>query len=395
MQLFRKFYDVASPETPSIATIMAKSGALNRPENQGAIPQVSTEKKEETPQPTANTPAATADQPPKAATEVSESPKPAVEVKTEPLKKEEPVKIPSWQEVLKQQQPDIILKELGFDDETAAYLKGRKGIEKKMLNLLSHWENNGDVNRYLQEANADYSKMSAENVMRLQLQREYPKANEKQLEVLFKKEVLEAYKLIPDAYSAEEADEGRLLLEAKADKYRDELVKQQQDFLMPKAPEKKDEFAESIEKDKKLFESFKNTISGNPRVKSLLKESIFDIGEGDEIYKHPLTNVQEDLESITNLMATFIATGQLTEKDLEKVTDEYLEEQLLKAEFNRNPRNFIKKIADHYKTIGGRQIIAPIENAKEPGSAAAKGETPPTTAAGAMAKSGRIVSGGS
>ena len=134
-----KFFDTNVPDTgaasaaPSIASLMAKSGVVNSSDTPVATPISIPEKKEETAQTApATVPAESAKTEAPAATVTPESPKPAEAVKPQ---KEETVKVPSWQEVLKSQQPDTILKELGFDDKTVGFLKGKKGIDEKLLNF--------------------------------------------------------------------------------------------------------------------------------------------------------------------------------------------------------------------------------------------------------------------
>ena len=84
----------------------------------------------------------------------------------------------------------------------------------------------------------DYGKMPAEEVMRHQLRKEYPKASDKAFEVVYQEEVVNKYKLNEDDFTEAEVERGKLLLEAKADKFRDELIKEQEDYLFQKAPEK-------------------------------------------------------------------------------------------------------------------------------------------------------------
>jgi hypothetical protein len=391
MNLFRKFYDTAAPDQPSIASIMATQGVRNETSTPIAKEAIITpEKKEETQRPAPS--AATASEPAKA-DPLTDSPKPEG-LKPEEAKKEEPVKVPTWQEVLKSQQPDIIFKELGYDEDTAKYLTGRKGIDKKMLNFLTHWETNGDVNRYLQEASTNYDKMSAEDVMKLQLRREYPNATQKQLDVLFKKEILEAYKLT-DAFSEEEAEEGRELLAVKADKLREGFKKDQENYLMPKAPEKKDDFEAEQAADKKLFDLAKSNIENNSLVKNLLKESKYTIGDGEDAYNLPLAHVNEAIENLLNNITQGIVLDQIKEADLAKFDDNYIHDYLMAYEFRKDPKSFIKKLSEHYITIGGKKIIDPIQNAKKPDSGTTSSfEAAPKTPAEAMAKQGKLVSGG-
>ena len=70
--------------------------------------------------------------------------------------------------------------------------------------------------------------------MRHQLRREFPKASPQQLDALYKREVIKAYSL--DSVDEEELEEGRALLEAKADKFRDQFTQDQQSKLLPAPP---------------------------------------------------------------------------------------------------------------------------------------------------------------
>lgn len=397
-QLFRKFFDTNAPESgaasaaPSIASLMAKHGVLNNSETPVAAP-INTENKE-TPAPASTaTPATGTAQ--SAETGNSESLS-STEVKKEETQKETPAKEVSWQEVLKSQQPDTILKELGFDEKTASFLKGKKGFDEKIINFITHWEtNNGDVTRYLQELTTDYTKMPATEVMRHQLRREYPKATEKQLDVLYKKQVLDNYKLDPNLYTEEEVAEGQLLIEAVAEKHRDQFVSEQQQFLIPKPPQKEEGPDLEAQEAKSLFDSYSKTISDQPAIKDLLSAKSLSVGEGDEKYSFPVPFAGEIVEDIVNTLATNIHLGRLNKDNISSITPEVIQNEILSRAFSRNPQAFISAIAEHYKTIGGKKIIEPLENASPTSSSqAAKSEVAEASPAAAMAKAGKIVPGG-
>lgn len=388
----KKFFDMNAPETaaPSLASLMAKSGVVNHSDVPVATP-IHTTEKTDTPAPASTAPAATANAQ-TAETGTTESPTPTPDTSAQP-QKEEP-KQPSWQEVLKSQQPDAILKELGFDDKTAGFLKGKKGIDEKLLNFINHWEtNNGDVTKYLQELTTDYSKMPAEEVMRIQLRQEYPKATEKQIDALFKKQVLDAYKIDPSMYPEDEVAEGRLLLEAVAEKHRDKLVQDQQQYLLPKPEQKQDGPNLEAQQAEQLFSSYKQTYSNHQAVKDLLTNKVLPIGDGDEKYNFPVSFGDEIVNELHNELAILINAGRIT-KDTQLPAD-FIENRILQYAIAKNPKAFINSLAEHFKTIGGKKVIEPLENAKPPVSAdAAKAEGTPTSAAAAMAKQGRITSGG-
>jgi hypothetical protein len=263
--MVRKFYNVDAPETatgsPSVAQLMAQHGVKNEMESMVAAPIEPLEQKEEPQKPAEVTPVETTTEPQTVETANLETPSPA----SEPPKVEEPQKVelpkaePSWQEVLKNQQPDTVLKELGFDAESVGFLKEYKELDPKMKAFLNLWKSGGDIQGYLQEMTTDYSKLSAEEVMRHQLRQEYPKASKQQLDVLFEEEVIERYKLDDSRFSESEVERGKLLLEAKADKYRDALLSSQSEKLLPKPPEPKAaEPDNSAELAKQQFDAYKS-----------------------------------------------------------------------------------------------------------------------------------------
>lgn len=392
-----KFFDIAAPETgtsseaPSIASLMAKSGVVNHTENPVVTPIHTTEKTDPpAPASEANPATGTAQT---AETGQTESPKPT-ETRVEP-QKEAPQQL-NWQEVLKSQQPDTILKELGFDDKTVNFLKGKKGLDEKMLNFLSHWEtNNGDVTKYLQELSTDYTKMPATEVMRHQLRKEYPKATEKQIDALYKKQVLDNYKLDPNLYTEDEVAEGQLLLDAVADKHREQFVNEQQQFLIPKPSQKEEGPDLELQEASQLYNSYKQTFDNHTAVKEILSSKTLTLGEGDEKYNFPIPFADEIVNSIQDNLATYISIGKLNKENISQLPPDFIENQILISAFSKNPKSFINALAEHYKTIGGKKAIEPIENAKPPiNGDPAKAESNNLSPAAAMAKGGRITSGG-
>lgn len=395
-----KFFDTGAPDSgaasaaPSIASLMAKSGIVNSSDTPVATPISIPEKKEETAQTApAIVPAESAKTEAPAATVTPESPKPAEAVIPQ---KEETAKIPSWQEVLKSQQPDTILKELGFDDKTVGFLKGKKGIDEKLLNFYSHWEsNNGDVTKYLKELTTDYSKMPAEEVMRHQLREEYPKATEKQIDALFKKQVLDAYKIDPNLYTEEEVAEGRLLIEAIADKHRDKLVADQQNFLLPKPSEKTAEPDHQELARQQEVQEYQKYMQEHSYTKSLFTNNKITLGEGEEAFNFPVNplEISEILFDSNKWAESFFVTNEMPDGSKKYLPD--VEKQYLVAAIIKHGKSFLDEYAKHSRALGAKAAIDPLENLTPPtGGQPAKAEGAPTSAAAAMAKGGRIVSGG-
>lgn len=404
-QMIRKLYDpqvaeVATGEveieTKSIAELMAKQGVMNSTENEVATPininkETNPVKEVEPVETTTTTPNAES-------VTTKETPLPTEEPKAaEPQKDVPQPKVQTWQEVLRQQQPDTILKELGFDDKAIRLAKELNGFEKVdfFANLVNAWKTEGDLKGYLKELSTDYKTMSAEDVMRHQLRAEYPKASDKALDVLYKKEIIEKYHL--DSEDEAEVEEGRLLLEAKADRYRDEHIKNQEAKLFPKPPEAKPQEPDTREQEaRQAFEAYKSQVNESSYTKDIVANNKITLGEGDEKFQYPV-NAGEITEILFNE-----EKWQETQFDIVKNPDgsvksysPKVEHQLLTAAVALYGKDFLNEYAKHFKSIGGKSAIESIDNAKPPDTnTTAAAEAAPKTAAEAMAKQGAYNSGG-
>lgn len=405
----RKFYDtaVAEPSTgaatgvqPSIASLMAIHGIKSSSQEMVATPiEIKTEKKEETPKPaTEHTPEETstdASNVEKVKTETPTPQKEPLEVK-EPQKVEEPVKVQSWQDNLKSQQPDTVLKAVGYDDKEISLLNALKGFEKidYFTNLVNTWKENGNVDSYFKELSTDYEKMAAEDVMRHQLRQDYPKASEKAIEALYNKEIVNAYNLNSD--DEEEVETGRLLLEAKADKYRDSFIENQQKYLTPKTPEPKQPQPDPREQEAaKEFEAYKSKVNDNPYTKNIFSTNKITIGEGDDKFSFPVEpSTLTDILFDTDKWAESVFTMQDNEDGSKSYVPD-VEKQMLVAAVAKYGDKFLKAYAKHYKALGGKASIDPIENAKQSDNNSTPNvNVEPKSIAEAMAKSGKYNSGG-
>jgi len=398
--MIRKFFDPAVAEPTSaaplnIAALMAQHGVKNDSDNPVATPiEIKTEVEEETKAEEA-TPVETTTEPSISAEVKSETPQqletPRVDT---PLIEEQP-KEPTLQEVLRKHQPEAILKELGYDEKVVDVIRELKQYDPKVAGLVQSYKE-GKLSDYVKELSVDYSKMAAEEVMRHQLRTEYPKASKAQLDILYEEEVLDRYKLDPEKYSEGEVSRGKLLLEAKADNYRDKFVANQEKFLLPKPPEPiANETDNSDALAARIFEGYQSKINSSQLTKKLLSENKLLVGEGEDAFSYPLQNAKGLVDNIVNVFDAYSKVGALSEDSLKDYSEENMANQILIAAISENPKEFLKQYAQHFKSIGGKSAIAPIDNAKD--------ETPvtqlptqaaPKNAAEAMARGGQLNSGG-
>lgn len=398
----KKFYDpavaepAASPtEGMSIAAMMAKHGVSNNTDQMVATPIVITpEKKEE---PAASEPPATATvaQPPTTVPATPEPPTPTEPAAaTPPAIPVEPPKVPTWQEVLKQQQPDAIFKELGVNEQVVNLVKELREADPKMLAFLSKWKAGEDLKPYLRELVTDYKSMSPEDVMRHKLQADYPGASQQQIDALYKRQVVKAYSL--DSEDEDEKNEGLLLLQADSEKHRAELVSKQQDYLFPKPPEPKAPEPDlQAQESERSFQAYQSHINDSPYTKNIFANKQLVIGEGEEQFKFTVDPAAitemffDDEKWASNLF-------QINEKPgggKDYIPD--IEKHYLVGAVMKYGKTFLDAYAQHFKTIGGKAIIAPLENATIPSGATPAGvPAEPKTPAEAMARQGTLNPGG-
>lgn len=403
---FFKFYNIDAPDvpsTPSVASLMATGGIFSQEGASADIPDVLNKEVQNEPPPVTepqNVEPTT--EIPNAAQASNETPIAAPEPVTAtpaPIE-QEPVQVQTWQEVLRNQQPkaEEVLQNLGYDANAVGLAKELQE-NPTMLAFYNHWKSNGDVSAYLRELNTDYNKMPAEEVMRHQLRKEYPKASEAAINAIYEDEVIDKYRLDPEKYTEAEVERGRLLLEAKADRHRDDFVENQKQFLIPKPPEPKPEVVDNsiAERQQQEIESYKRTVNSSAYTQNILTNKSLTIGEGPDAFKYPIEKPQELLETLFD-----DGKWQETQFDIVRNADGSLksatpkiEHQLLVATVAKYGKAFLDEYANHFKSIGGRTAIAPIENAKEPVNQTATMSSPnPANAAAAMATQGRMVSGG-
>jgi hypothetical protein len=403
----KKFYDIDAAEPAASNETSAPQGGNTAPESIAAIMAregVKSGLSEEVAMPprlnngsfnTSSTKVESPVEPTKDDAKVEKSEKGSADSEPEIPKpqKEEESKVQDWQSAIKSQQPEEVLKALGFDESTISFINGLEGIDPKMVNFLNHWKDGGNVKEYFDEVSKDYSAMPAEDVMRHQLRLDYPKASEAQLEVLYKKEIVEKYNL--NSYDEDEVNEGKLLLEAKADKYRDDLAKIQQDKMFPDSTSLREEKAKQDAILNEYREKIVSQFNENPYTKDFLSNKAITIGEGADKFTFKV-----DADDIANLALYGDTNGDLMfDKKVDANGVEQLipraQHQLLVATVNKYGEKFITELAKHYKSLGSKAAIEPIDNAKPKESRnVSTASAEPTTLAGAMAKYGRLNSGG-
>jgi hypothetical protein len=393
MTFFRRFFDalavdVAAPVAPvNIAQLLASQGVQTEGDEPVSVPEVKIGEpnKEPSSQPgekpkTEEVKVETTTPPPpiaedsKLPVQAPETPAPAKPAESAPQ---------DWKEVLNNH-PDHaeVLKAMGFDD--------------KIVSFVQEWKSGGDINKYLEAATVDYSKLSAEDLMRRQLARDYPEMERADLEELYRMKVIEQYKLDPDIFSEQDVRRGKILLQADARKLREQYTKEQQDFILPKAPEvdpkverERQEALQREQEAQKQFEQYRQHITDHNLTKELMSSKILTFGEGEEAFKFEVSDPNKLLDLIFD-------GNKISEKLFDEVGGQRTPnvwKHLLMAAVLDDDSTLITQLGNHFRKLGSKKLVEALENASTPGATTTR-DYDSSDPIAALARAGLITGGG-
>lgn len=364
----------------NIAELMAKQGVKTDEGQTVEIPTINTGVQEGEPKP--EEPKVETTDKPLAAEAPSPEPvksEPVVPVQPAPQQAAEqpkPVDI-DWKEVLKKQPEVEVYKHLGLDE--------------RMINFLSRWKGGEDLKDYLEAATVDYTKLSAEEVMRRYYSQEFGTLSPEDFEEVYRMKVIEHYKLDADVFDEKEVRRGKLLLNHEAEKIRQDFIKKQQELLFTKPPEPQpsqaDIEAQAMEAEQqRSVAEYKSRIEKDAFTQELLNNRKMTIGEGEEAFNYEVSEPRAYLDVLFDPQKW---SSNLFHED----GTPNVRKQFLLAAIATDETAFLTNYGKHHQRLGAKKAIEPIENASTTIGTPANGDGLPSDPAAALAKAGTITSG--
>lgn len=372
----KRYFDVNAPEVGgglNIAELMAKQGvktddgiSVEIPNVNTTVPEGEAKQEEQKVETTDKTPV-----------EQAPSPEPIRQEPAQPvLEPPKPVEV-DWKEVLKKQPEVEVYKHLGLDE--------------KMINFLNRWKGGEDLRDYLEAVSTDYSKMTAEEIMRRYYLQEFSAMSPEDFEEIYRMKVTEHFKLDSDVFDEKDVRRGKLLLNHEAEKIRQDFMKRQQDLLFSKPPEPAPSQAEAeavalqAQREKDVAE-YKGMVEKDAFTQELLNKKMMTIGEGEEAFNYEVSQPQDYLDILYD-------PAKWASKLYNQDGSPNVRKQLLLAAIANDDTAFFTNYAKHHQRIGAKNAIEPIENASPTIGTPANGDGLPTDPAAALAKAGVITSG--
>lgn len=272
-----------------------------------------------------------------------------------------------WKASLKGVDKYDILKEAGFDEFA--------------INMMKYKEKTGDYTPYLEAKTVDYSKMTDEQLLRLDLKKNNPGLSEASLNFQFNKDFEEKYYTNRDDFEegSVQANYGAEKLRLDSEEKRKQFIEEQNQFKAPEPTADPDASRKAVELEAKQTQQ-RNYILESSVTKSLQVAKAITFGEGEGSFTYPIGNLQPVIDNA--LQAVLNSTD--TELTAESLQGFY--ESLV---FAQNPKAFMKASAAHFRAQGIKKVGDEIQGVTPIGQVAPINE-PVLTPAQQLWRNGRF-----
>lgn len=260
----------------------------------------------------------------------------------------------NWQDVIKNVDKKEVLKAIGLDEFEIEFHEFR--------------QSGNDPYKYLEAKLTNWDNVPDTDIVKSELKKQYPFYSNEELERIINKK----YDINSD--DEDERTDGLLLLKADAHTKREELKKQQKDFVIPTVATKQEaENANVLEQQKiqheqqqAAMQEFQKMVNEHEATKSLFetKRVSVNLGEGVKPFNFPIDN-PETLMSIAfgkNWVRAVAANPQ--EADESKLIPDIAKLQKL-AYIASNP-NYEKDIFNYGRSQGKKELVSEGQNAIRP-----------------------------
>jgi hypothetical protein len=185
---------------------------------------------------------------------------------------------------------------------------------------------------------------------------------------------------------------GKILLNADADRVRQEFIRNQQNLLLskPLLPDTSaaDEAAR-VEQEQRTqqVQDYHNHVTGNAYTKELLSTNLLKIGDGDKAFNLEVSKPDE-------LLGLLYDPAKWAQKLWNDDGTPNVRKQLVIAAVANDDTAFFNNLIKHYEMLGAKNVADKITNASEPAiGTSAMGNAESNNPIAQLAKFGMISSG--
>jgi len=291
----------------------------------------------------------------------TEEPKtPAQEPGKEPVEKPtaqvEKPKYKTLDEILAtpQEKPTEAAKEAQKEPEKPKYK------DDYIQKVVEYYERTGNLKPVLEALSTDWTKVSDEEMLMMDLREKHPNLSSRALQSIYKKEVIARYHLDADEdddIDPEDIEVGKELFHDAARTLREAKIKQQTEFKVPDAPapQNPQPDPDQIEAQRTAW---KQRLREEVNTATLLNDKRVAVPYDGGEFNFEVDNPEELLDMTADeskVFAPFFKDGKL---DLAKF--------YRAMAYITNEEKFIQSMKTHFKSLGTGEVMATIKNTKTP-----------------------------
>lgn len=272
---------------------------------------------------------------------------------TEPAKAAEPVAV----------QPAAEVKPAAIEAKPVAVIEPEATTDPAWEKMQAAYKA-GKLPEYLKVVSTDYDKMDAEAILKAELQKQYPKADSKALNVLYNNKLKRDFGL--ESFDEDGNEDGRILLGLEVDKIRDGFKAEQSQYQIPTQPPVDPQVQRMQEQQLQIQKEAEEILQSHPVLRAFEMKPVIQLGDGEEKFNFT-PDASLNTASILNpgrMIESMFWSENPTTKKMEFDMETYIKVR----NYASNPKKVETELINYGKTLGAKQEFDGLTNPSTSGN---------------------------
>jgi len=160
----------------------------------------------------------------------------------------------------------------------ADLLKEYGVVDDKLIKLVTHHQNKGDLSDYFKTFNTDFTAMPETDLLQMQINEAYADYTEEERADLYQTK-LDSYKLDPDLYSEDEIRRAKVAIKADLKDFRAKKIAEQSEMLAKNPASEATQVGDAA-----LTQQYIEALTKNPDYQNFEKTGVITVGPGEAAF---------------------------------------------------------------------------------------------------------------
>lgn len=226
------------------------------------------------------------------------------------------------------------------------------GYFKKLVEAYK----NDSLNEFLIKTNIDYDALPDEEIMRMQIESQYPSLGEEEKNLLLQRKLNKEYNIGSEDESEDKV--GKLLLKVEADRIREGLKKEQAEYTPAKNPNSIEaQLQAQQEAQLKQLQEFQSFVQEHPATKQLETSRLLQYGVGD-------TTLNYEVNQNVNLSELAVDSNKFFQMFLGQDGKVDIQKFYKVANYAASMEGVEKALIAYGRSLGEKRLYEELKNTK-------------------------------